>query len=278
MSFSGLQDKVLVVTGAAGGMGRVVCRRLSDEGACVVAVDRDRDATQAVVDSLSGPALAVAVDLASPADIERYLDEAVKRFGRIDGVHHNAGICEQKALMDVTAEDFDRTMAVNLRAIALGMAGAIRRMVAQEAGGSIVNTASTAGLEGTPSMSVYTASKFGIIGMTKTAALEYARDGIRVNAICPGVIDTRMAEDAVLSSPHFRPGAGFDGTIEEAKAAWAAGLPIPRMGTAEEIAAQVAFLLSDECRYQTAAVITVDAGITAGSFVPPEASLSRPAN
>jgi NAD(P)-dependent dehydrogenase (short-subunit alcohol dehydrogenase family) len=251
-------------------MGRAVCARLSEEGANVVAVDRDLSEATALAEGLTGPAIGVGVDLATAEGIDAYVGAALDAFGRIDGVHHNAGICEQKPLADVTAADFDRIVNVNLRAIALGMGAAIRQMVAQGSGGSIVNTASTAGLEGTPSMSIYTASKFGIIGLTKTAALEYARAGIRVNAICPGVIDTKMAEDAVLSSPHFRPGAGFSGTVEEAKAAWAQGLPIPRMGRPAEIAAQVAFLLSDECTYQTAAVITVDAGITAGSFVPPE--------
>jgi NAD(P)-dependent dehydrogenase (short-subunit alcohol dehydrogenase family) len=269
MGFSGLDGKVVIVTGATGGMGVAVCHRLSQEGARVVAVDRDDGACARLADDLPGDAIGVGVDLATPEGVERYVAAAVDAFGRIDGVHHNAGICEQQPLAEVTAEDFDRTIAVNLRAIALGMAAAIRQMVAQGTGGSIVNTASTAGIEGTPSMSVYTASKFGIIGLTKTAALEYARDGIRVNAICPGVIDTKMAEDAVLSSPHFRPGAGFEGTLDEAKVAWAAALPIPRMGRPSEIAAQVAFLMSDECAYQTAAVITVDAGITAGAFVPP---------
>jgi NAD(P)-dependent dehydrogenase (short-subunit alcohol dehydrogenase family) len=270
MGLRGLEGKVIIVTGAAGGMGRAVCARLADEGARVVAVDRDKKESETLATQLQGDAIGVGVDLSSSDGIDEYIAAAIDAFGRIDGVHHNAGICEQKPLVEVTAEDFDRLINVNLRAIALGMAAAIRQMIAQGGGGSIVNTSSTAGLEGTPQMSVYTASKFAIIGLTKTAALEYARDGIRVNAICPGVIDTRMAEAAVLNSPHFRPGAGFDGTLEEAKSAWAGGLPIPRMGRPSEIAAQVAFLMSEECTYQTAAVITVDAGLTAGPFMPPE--------
>jgi NAD(P)-dependent dehydrogenase (short-subunit alcohol dehydrogenase family) len=269
MCFSGLSNKVIIVTGATGGVGRAVCARLSAEGARIVAVDRDADEAQRLAGSLEGAAIGVGVDLSTPDGVDTYMAAAVDAFGRADGVHHNAGICEQKPLAEVTADDFDRTVNVNLRAVALGMAAAIRQMVSQQTGGSIVNTASTAGIEGTPNMSVYTASKFAIVGLSKTAALEYAREGIRVNVICPGVIDTKMAEDAVLSSPHFRPGAGFNGTIEEAKSVWARGLPIPRMGRPSEIAAQAAFLLSDECAYQTGAVITVDAGITAGSFVPP---------
>jgi NAD(P)-dependent dehydrogenase (short-subunit alcohol dehydrogenase family) len=175
---------------------------------------------------------------------------AVKHFGRLDCAFNNAGISGKVArTADDTEENFDRIIAVNLRGVWLCMKYEIRQML-QQGGGAIVNTASAAGLVGSHGMPAYTASKHGVVGLTKTAALEYARSNIRVNAVCPGVIDTAMVAGMVSSHPRLK---DILVGVE----------PVARMGKPTEIAAAVTWLLSDSASFVTGCAMPVDGGMTA---------------
>ena len=252
------EGKVAVVTGAAGGIGRAAAARLAAEGARVVAVDlpdSDLDATLRAVAEAGGEAIAVPADVTRPADHERYAAAAVARFGGIDAFFNNAGIEGAVApLADYPEDVFDRVMAVNVKGVWLGLRAVFPAMRAR-GGGAIVNTASTAGLGGTPHLVAYGASKHAVIGITRTAALEFARDGVRVNAICPAPIETRMMRSIERGGDPDDP--------ESRRAAIAAGLPLRRYGEPEEVAALAAFLLSDEASFTTGAAYPIDGGAKA---------------
>ncbi len=252
------EGKVAVVTGAAGGIGRAAAARLAAEGARVVAVDlhdSDLDAALRAVAEAGGEAIAVPADVTRPADHERYAAAAVARFGGIDAFFNNAGIEGAIApLADYPEDVFDRVMAVNVKGVWLGLRAVFPAMRAR-GGGAIVNTASTAGLGGTPHLVAYGASKHAVIGITRTAALEFARDGVRVNAICPAPIETRMMRSIERGGDPDDP--------ESRRAAIAAGLPLRRYGEPEEVAALAAFLLSDEASFTTGAAYPIDGGAKA---------------
>ena len=252
------EGKVAVVTGAAGGIGRAAAARLAAEGARVVAVDlpdSDLDAALRAVAEAGGEAIAVPADVTRPADHERYAAAAVARFGGIDAFFNNAGIEGAVApLADYPEDVFDRVMAVNVKGVWLGLRAVFPAMRAR-GGGAIVNTASTAGLGGTPHLVAYGASKHAVIGITRTAALEFARDGVRVNAICPAPIETRMMRSIERGGDPDDP--------ESRRAAIAAGLPLRRYGEPEEVAALAAFLLSDEASFTTGAAYPIDGGAKA---------------
>ena len=252
------EGKVAVVTGAAGGIGRAAAARLAAEGARVVAVDlpdSDLDATLRAVAEAGGEAIAVPADVTRPSDHERYAAGAVARFGGIDAFFNNAGIEGAVApLADYPEDVFDRVMAVNVKGVWLGLRAVFPAMRAR-GGGAIVNTASTAGLGGTPHLVAYGASKHAVIGITRTAALEFARDGVRVNAICPAPIETRMMRSIERGGDPDDP--------ESRRAAIAAGLPLRRYGEPEEVAALAAFLLSDEASFMTGAAYPIDGGAKA---------------
>ena len=252
------EGKVAVVTGAAGGIGRAAAARLAAEGARVVAVDlpdSDLDAALRAVAEAGGEAIAVPADVTRPADHERYAAAAVARFGGIDAFFNNAGIEGAVApLADYPEDVFDRVMAVNVKGVWLGLRAVFPAMRAR-GGGAIVNTASTAGLGGTPHLVAYGASKHAVIGITRTAALEFARDGVRVNAICPAPIETRMMRSIERGGDPDDP--------ESRRAAIAAGLPLRRYGEPAEVAALAAFLLSDEASFTTGAAYPIDGGAKA---------------
>ena len=243
-----LQGKVAIITGAGSGIGKATALLFAREGAKVVCADiKDADQTAG---EIGDNALAVTADVSKSADVQAMVKAATSRFGRLDVIFNNAGIeGEQAPTADASEENFDRVIAINLKGVFLGMKYAIPAML-ENGGGSIINNASVAGLVGFPNIPAYCASKGGVVQLSKTAALEYATQGIRVNAICPGVIWTPMVER-------------FTGGTEEARAQFAAIEPVGRMGTADEVAAMALFLASDESSFVTGAAMPVDGGFVA---------------
>jgi NAD(P)-dependent dehydrogenase (short-subunit alcohol dehydrogenase family) len=255
MDFTG---KVALVTGGGNGIGRAACVGFARHGAKVVAVDRDSaaaEATAGIIRQSGGEALAVTADVTKSQDVKAYVKAAIDKYGRIDCFFNNAGI-EGKVAPTAEYDEavFDAVIGVNVKGVFLGLRHVIPEMIRQ-GGGSIVNTASVAGLVGTPGMPAYVASKHAVIGLTKTAAGEVARQGIRVNAVCPGPVDTRMihALEQQLSP----------GDPASIAAKYQATLPTGRYSTVEEIANMVLFLCSDLASNTTGGQFVVDSGRTA---------------
>jgi NAD(P)-dependent dehydrogenase (short-subunit alcohol dehydrogenase family) len=244
-----LDGKVAIVTGAGSGIGRATALRFAAEGARVFAADvTGAEAETAAAIGANG--VAVHTDVADPAQVAAMIDAARTRFGRLDVLFNNAGIeGAQGATADCTLENFDRVIAVNLRGVFLGMKYALPAMLAS-GGGSIINNASVAGLVGFAGVPAYCASKGGVIQLTRAAALEYATQGVRVNAICPGVVHTPMVER-------------FTGGDPAALAQMGAMQPVNRLGTPEEIAAVALFLASDDSSFVTGVAFPADGGFVA---------------
>jgi NAD(P)-dependent dehydrogenase (short-subunit alcohol dehydrogenase family) len=251
MGFSGLCNKVAIVTGAAGGIGLATVQRLAKEGTKVVAVDL-RASEMAGLAEEHGDAVAILpADVATADGCESYVKAAVERFGAVQFLVNTAAVLGERAsLVDLDVAEFDRVWAVNVRSVFLGLKMVIRKLLQQGFGGAIVNLSSIAGLRGHPNNSHYGATKHAVIGLSKVAAVEYGRYGIRVNAICPGPVDT----------PMLRPALGLD---EADLPQHLAKNPIPRAADPREIANFIAYLLSDEASYQTGGVYTIDGGLSA---------------
>jgi NAD(P)-dependent dehydrogenase (short-subunit alcohol dehydrogenase family) len=250
---AGLMDgKAGLVTGAASGIGRACALRFAAEGAAVVVADLSEareggEETVARIHAAGGRAEFFACDVSRSAESEALVAHVVSRFGRLDFAHNNAGIGVHRLLHETSDEDFDRVIAVNLRGTFLGLKHQIRQMLEQGSGGAIVNTSSNAGLRAVTMLSAYAASKHGILGLTKNAAVEYAERGIRINAVCPGAIMTPLMS---AQSP-------------ERQREILAPQAMTRFGDPAEVAAAVVWLCSDEASFVTGVALPVDAGSVA---------------
>jgi NAD(P)-dependent dehydrogenase (short-subunit alcohol dehydrogenase family) len=254
-----LEGKVAVLTGAASGIGEGTARRFVAEGARVVVADIQAEKGLRVAKSLGDAARFVRTDVTQESDIAGAVDTAVAEFGQLDVMVNNAGIVGAVgSIVETSAEAFDATMAVLARAVFLGIKHAGRVMLPRRSG-SIVSIASTAGVQGGLGPHVYTMAKHGVVGLTKSAASEFARRGIRVNAVAPGNTVTAMTADVVAGDPDDRD--AVTETITTMSPLRIPGLP-------EDIAAAILYLASDEARYVTGQTLVVDAGQTSGSGGP----------
>jgi len=237
-------------------MGKAAALLFAAEGAAVAVIDVNEAGANEVAKEITasgGKAFAMRADVSNPADAEKMVEETVKRFGKLNVLYNNAGIeGEANLTARFSVEGFDRVIAINLRGVFLGMKYAIPEMI-KAGGGSIINTSSTAGFAATKGGCAYVAAKHGVIGLTKTAAIEYGRRNIRVNAICPGPIATPLLERIV----------GYQKKKEVTVESMGASSPMGRAGAPEEIAKVALFLASDEASYANGAAFAIDGGMLA---------------
>ncbi|WP_405166261.1 SDR family oxidoreductase [Nocardia sp. NBC_01499] len=236
-----VQDKVALISGGARGMGAAHARLLASQGAKVVIADILADDGKALADELGDNAAYVQLDVTDPEQWKAAVEAAVQQFGRLDVLVNNAGIAGIAPLAETTPESWRKIIDINLTGTFLGMQAAVPAML--EHGGSIVNISSVEGLRGSQGLHAYVASKFGVRGITKSVALEYARFDVRVNSIHPGFVDTQMTEGL---------------KAEEL------GIPLGRAAKPAEVSDLVLFLASDEARYCTGSEFVIDGGLTAG--------------
>ena len=246
------ENKVALVTGAASGMGLATAKAFSEAGAAVVLADFKEEAVKVEAKKLAAAGhktIAVRCDVSDDAQVAAMVERTVAEFGRLDAAFNNAGVMAHIAPTAAsTREDWDRVIGINLRGVWSCMKHELRHME-REGSGAIVNNASVGALTGNPGIGSYIASKHGVIGLTRTAALEYVKKGIRVNAVNPGLIDTQVARDVVNGN-------------EQAYEDIAKHVPIGRAGTPEEIASAVLWLCSPGASYVVGHALTVDGGMT----------------
>lgn len=256
-----LARKVALITGAGAGIGRSTALLFAEQGAKVVAQDLKAAAAEETVQLITkagGEAVAIGGDVTSRADAEAMVRKAVESYGRLDVLFNNAGIWRGGTILDISEEDWDRTMDVNVKGIYLVSRYAVQQMMRQE-GGSIINAASVAALRGSPMSAAYNASKGAVLLLTKCMALDFGRYGIRVNCTCPGVIETQMAEE-LLSYRSLGDDDRKQALLETYEERHAVG----RLGQPEDVAKVVLFLASDESSFVSGAAWQVDGGLSAG--------------
>lgn len=254
--------KVALVTGAGSGLGRASALLFAEKGAKVVVVDISAEDGQATVDLIKkagGEAIFIKTDVTKSVDVKAMVEKTVEKYGRLDYAHNNAGISGPKALVeDFSEEAFDKVMEINVKGIFLCMKYEFPVMVKQ-GGGAIANTSSGAGLVGTERAIAYVASKHAIVGLSKAAALDYCKKGVRVNAVCSGIMNTPMTEkgiqDAIDASGLPR---------EKIEAGLIAGMiPLGRLGQPKEVAEAAVWLCSDAASFVTGAALSADGGFAA---------------
>lgn len=246
------KDKVVYVTGGASGLGEAAVRRFAEEGGRIVIADIDEAGAKRVAESLPD-AMAVHVDTSDAASVERSIAAAVERYGRIDVIFNNAGISgEQLLIHEMSVENWQRVARINGDGVFYVLKFGIAAML-RTGGGAIVNTSSTNGLIGIPNIAPYTFTKWGVIGLTKSVAIEYATQGIRVNAVAPTVVRTPLVEKFIADAAD----------PEEMARSMEAFNPMPGMPEANDVADAVLFLASDDARFITGHVIPIDGGYTA---------------
>lgn len=249
-----LNDKSIIVTGGSTGIGRAAALRLAAEGAAITLADVNDSGAGEVVDAIlaaGGRAHFIHTDVADAAAVDAMVASAVETYGRLDGAFNNAGIEGNfTSIVKMSEEDFDRTVLIDLKGVWLCVKAQITQFLKQESAGSIVSTASVAGLVGTRGGSAYCAAKHGVVGLTRSTALEYGRKGIRVNAVCPGIIETPMLDRMQAES-----GIAYQQLVDQE--------PIGRLGQPQEIGEAVVWLMSDLSSFVTGIALPVDGGYTA---------------
>ena len=250
------ENKVVIITGAAGGIGKEIARKLAGEGAKLTLVDLNEVILKALSQELNlseDRVLLLKADVSKEEEVKNYVDQTMIKFGRIDGFANNAGVeGPAKAIEDITEKDFDFVYNINVKGAFYGLKYVMPIMKQQKAG-SIVNTASVAGLIGSPNMMLYNSSKHALMGINKVAALEAAPFNVRVNTVNPGVINTQMMRNI---ESKVAPGAA-----EAAQAAYNDAVPMKRYGEPDEVANVIAFLLSDEATYVSSSSFTIDGAL-----------------
>jgi len=254
-----LAGRVAFVTGAAAGIGAEIARAFHDDGAKVVLADRNQGGAREAAARYGEDALALTLDVTREHEVQRAVAAALGRFGRLDILVNNAGIMRKAYVKDMPVDLWDQVLDVNLKATFLCSKAVLPAMIEGGRGGRIINIASIAGKLGEPTASAYSAAKWGVIGFTRSLALEVAAHDILVNAICPGPIPTALGKQG------WQDGAAIEGVgLDKIMARVNSRSPLRRLGTPEQVARMATFIASDDCDFTTGAAFNVDGGIVMG--------------